>query len=561
MRRERLFHVLVAYNNIFLKQSENPSSAVTEFANTLATYLQKRAGVSHVSIVALSQIGSGNLEILEKDICISLLETEREFLATMSPQNMDRLRSITDVVTDLLWLTGANMLGNHPDPNLTLSNGLSRALMLEQPTLRYSVLDVGPAQLLGSNVLAACANVVQALVVRYNKDDCEFIQTNRLLSVSRYGPDFEVNSLFRRQFEPQAAMEKQTLSSASPARLSIGRPGVMDTIYFQQLSSAEQASAPPSGHVDIEVKAVSLNAKDVYAMSGRVDTRDKTTAFDFAGIVTSIGPEVKHLKIGDRAVAYAPHHFGTTVRVPAGSVHKMLDHEEFTVVPTLLLVYGTALYAINDRAHLRAGESVFIHAGSGGLGIAAITLAQKIGAVVYTTVGSQAKRDYLTQELGVPPSHIFSSRDASFVQGIMEATGGRGVDVIINSLIGDLMHDSWRCLAEFGRFIEIGKRELLDAGKLDMRVFLRNATFSAFDLSELFYATNPFNRAIWDRLMVETLELYRSGEIQPPPIKVFDITEVSQAYRYFAGKDRVGKVVVSMENSQSRVPVSQIQLE
>ncbi|KAI2618197.1 polyketide synthase [Hypoxylon sp. NC1633] len=538
--------------NVVIVHMENASSVVTEFAHTLSTYLQKKVGLSRVNIVALSQIGT--IELSEKDLCISLLETEREFLATISPQDMDRLRAITDVVTDLLWITGANMLGNDPDPNLTLSNGLSRALMLEQPTLRFSVLDIGPVQLLESNKLLACDNTLKVLVAGYDKDDCEFIYSKGLLHVSRYGPDFAVNLLFRRRLESQAVMEKQALSTAKPARLSIGRVGVMDTMYFQQLS--EQAGAPPAGYVDIEVKAVSLNAKDVYAMSGRVDTRDKTTAFDFAGVVTAVGPEVKHLKIGDRAVAYAPHHFATNTRVPAGSAHQMLDHEEFTIVPTLLLVYGTAIYAINDRAHLRAGESVLIHAGSGGFGIAAITLAKQIGATVYTTVGSQAKRDYLIQELGVPSSHIFSSRDASFAQGIMEATAGRGVDVIINSLVGDLMHDSWRCLAEFGRFVEIGKRELIDAGKLDMRVFLRNATFTAFDLSELFYAKDPFNRAIWDRLMVETLDLYRTGKIQPPPMKVFDITEVSQAYRYFAGKDRVGKVVISMENPQARVPVA-----
>jgi NADPH:quinone reductase-like Zn-dependent oxidoreductase len=325
-------------------------------------------------------------------------------------------------------------------------------------------------------------------------------------------------------------------------------------MHFQQLS--QQATVLPATYVDIAVKAVSLNAKDVYAMNGRVDTRDKTTALDFAGIVTAVGADVKHLKVGDRAVAWAPNHFKTTERVPAGSVHKMLDDEQFTVVPTLLTVYGTAIYALNDRAHLRAGESILIHAGSGGFGIAAITLAQQIGAVVYTTTGSQGKRDYLIRELGVEPSHIFNSRDASFVSGIMEATKGRGVDVVINSLVGDLMHDSWSCLAEFGRFVEIGKRELIDAGKLDMRVFLRNSTFTAFDLSELFYAEDPFNRSTWDRLMAETMDLYRTGKIQPPPIKVFDVSEIAQAYRYFAGKDRVGKVVISMENPQARVPVS-----
>ncbi|KAI1470380.1 polyketide synthase [Daldinia caldariorum] len=538
--------------NAFIVRAENSTSAVTEFAKTLGTYLQQKAGVSQINIIGLHQIDS--VQIAETDICISLLEIEGEFLATMSSDNMNRLRVMTNTATDLLWFTGAGMLGSALDPNLTLSSGLSRALMLEQPTLRYSVLDVGPLQQL--DFTTACENALKALVAKHDKDDCEFVEKDGLLHISRYGPDFRVNSFFRRRLGHQKEKQLQTLAEAKPARLSIDRIGMMDTLYFQQMSEPGQGEMPPPGYVDIEVKAVSLNAKDVYAMSGRVDTRDKTTAFDFSGMVTAIGDNVHHVKAGDRVVAYAPHHLGTSVRVPAGSVHKMLDSEEFTVVPTLLLVYGTALYAINERAHLRPGESVLIHAGSGGLGIAAITLAQRIGAVVYTTAGSQTKRDYLINEMGIPPAHIFSSRDPSFVQAVMQATGGRGVDVVINSLVGDLMHESWRCLGEFGRFVEIGKRELVDAGKLDMRVFLRNATFTAFDLSELFYARDPFHRAAWDRLMVETLQLYRAGEIRPLPTRVFNVSQVTQAYQYFSSKDRVGKVVISFEDPRARVPVA-----
>ncbi|KAI1125350.1 polyketide synthase [Nemania abortiva] len=540
-------------------QADQPSKLVVDFSAALAAYLRKAAGMSGVKIIGLEQIETAKLKA--EDICISLIELEREFLPTISPQAMDHLRVITDTVTDLLWLTGANMLGKDPNPDLTLSNGLSRALMLEQPTTRWSVLDVGHAQAQlrdPANIEIVAGHVIRALVPRYDKDDCEFILSNGLAYVSRFSPDSSLNSLLRRRLDPATTkVEKQTLAEANPARLTIGQPGVTDSMYFQQLCEPGDDAPPAAGYVDIEVKAVSLNAKDVYAMNGRVETRNKTTAFDFSGIVTAVAVDSgSDLKVGDRVVAYAPFHIATTARVPVGCVHRLLDHEEFTVMPTLMVVYATALYALNDRAHLRRGESVLVHAGSGGFGIAAITLAQNMGAVVYTTCGSQAKRDYLINELGVAPENIYSSRDASFVQSLRDATGGRGVDVIINSLVGDLMHDSWeQCLADFGRFVEIGKRELIDAGRLDMRVFLRNATFTAFDLSELFYAKDPFNRAIWDRLLVETLQLYRAGEIRELPMKVFDITQVSQAYRYFGNKDRVGKVVISMEDPLARVPV------
>ncbi|KAF2258784.1 polyketide synthase, partial [Lojkania enalia] len=538
--------------NVFVVTAEKPSSPVTEFANALASYLPKTAGVSKVSIISLHQIDT--VEIVKEDICISLLEMEQEFLATIKPQDTDRLRVMTDNITDLLWITGANMLGDTPDPNLTLSNGLSRALMLEQPALRFSILDVGPANLLSSHLVPACDHALRALVAKHAKDDCEYISKDGLMLISRYQPEYDTNTLFRRRLEPDVAVQKQALASAHPAQLSISRVGVADTIHFQELS--EKVTMPPPGQLDIDVKAVNLDAKDVYALLGRVDRRDKTTAFAFSGLVTALGPDVKGFAVGDRVVACAPHHLGTGVRVPVGSVHKCLNGENFTTLPTLLLGYATALYALKYRAQLRSGESVLIHDSSDTFGIEAVMLAKRLGAIIYATVNSEAKREYFVNVLGLPASHVFSSLDASFVQGLKQVTNGRGVDVVINSLTGDLLHDSWRSLAKFGRFVEVGSREIDDAGILDMRVFSRNATFTAFDLADLYYAEDAFTRGIWDQLMTETLELYRSGALQPVPIKIFDASEVSQAYQYFASnKDRVGKVVLSLENPQSSVPV------
>ncbi|KAF5975014.1 polyketide synthase [Fusarium coicis] len=538
--------------NVFIVRADNASATVIKLGEAVSGMRSEQVGISRVSVIRFNEIDT--TDITDVGICISLLEMENEFLATMNPQDMERLRSITSTTTNLLWITAANMLGSTPNPNLTLSNGLSRALMLEQPALRFSILDVG--SLIDLDMELICSSVMKVLGRMHDRDDCEFIQKDGLLHISRYCPDIQLNSLFRRRLGLQAGRDLEPLASSHPARLSIDRIGAMDSLFFQKISEHTTHDDLAAGFVDVDVRAVSLNAKDVYTMSGRVDTRNMTTAFDFSGLVTSIGSDVNHVVVGDRVVVSAPHHLGTAVRVPAGCVHKMTSDEEFTVMPSMLVIYPTALYALNDRAHLRSGESILIHAGSGGLGIAAIILARKIGATVYTTVSSGVKRDYLINELSVPSSHIFNSRDSTFVQGIMKATDGRGVDVILNSLVGDLMHDSWRCLADFGRFVEVGKRELVDVGKLDMSVFLRNATFTAFDLSELFYSQDHFHRSIWDRLISETLQLYRDGEIQPPLIKVFDVSQIAQAYRSFLTKDRVGKIVISMEDQQARVQVA-----
>lgn len=235
-----------------------------------------------------------------------------------------------------------------------------------------------------------------------NIDDKEFAQINGLLHISRFVPDLDLNSLFRQRLGSRTgSLPKRSLAQAAPARLSIGKVGLTDTLHFQEIRQPRDDDIPP-GSVDIDVKAVSLNAKDIYTMSGRVDTRTGTTAIEFSGIVRAVGSEVSHLQPGDHAVVLAPNHFGTTERVPGWAAHKMLPGEDFTVMPTLPVVYGTALYALHDRANLRAGESILIHSGAGAFGMAAIAIAQRIGAVVYTTVGSQSKRDFLSQEMGVP---------------------------------------------------------------------------------------------------------------------------------------------------------------
>ncbi|EHK18438.1 putative polyketide synthase [Trichoderma virens Gv29-8] len=532
---------------VIVKPNE-ASPSINSLATAVATHL-KNAGVVQLRTVTIDSIETVNLN--SQVVCVSLLEMEHEFLATINSEDMDRFRKITDNVGDLLWLTGANMLST-PNPDLTLSSGLSRALMLEQPALRYAILDVGADISKPNSMELICNSVSASLVFRHATDDKEFIQKDGIVYISRFVPDVELNALFRHRMTPDS-MKLVPLREVGPAKLSIGQVGMTDTIHFQQIS--ERKTTPPAGFVDVDLRAIGLNAKDVYALNGRAETRSATTALDFGGVISAVGPGIEHLKVGDRVAGFIPNHFGTTERVTVQAVHKMLPEEEFTVLPTLLTVYCTALVALRDRAHLRAGESILIHSGAGAFGLAAITMAKYMGATVFATVGSHSKREYLIKEMGVPTENIFNSRSASFMEDILAATGGRGVNVIVNSLVGDLMHASWSCIAPFGRFVEIGKRELIDAGKLDMRVFLKNATFTAFDLSEFFYAEDSYYQDIVYGYTAEVIEMYRAGIIKASPIATFDVAEIGQAYRYFGNKDRVGKVVVSMENSRSLIQV------
>ncbi len=435
------------------------------------------------------------LSLSPETVCIILLEAEKPFLAQMNQIEMDLLRRATDTVTNVLWITGGSLLSK-PDPDLLLANGFSRALRIEQPSLLLSVIDIGRVESHESYTKNTCECLLEVLLCQQfnSKDDKEFVLHNGLLHISRFQPDWGLNSRFRKRFEAgqHASRQLSPIASIGLAHLSIDKAGIRDSMYFQQVSVP--ATVPPAGFVDVTVKAVSLNAKDVYAISGRIETRANTISLEFSGVVKAVGSDVTHVQKGDRVIAVVPNRFNTTERVPAWLTFKMLPHEEFVVMASLPTVYASALYALNDRAKIRQGESVLIHAGSGAFGFAAITIAQRAGAIVYSTVSSPAKRSFLEQSLNIPSSHIFNSRTEQFVAGVMTATGGRGVDVVINSLTGDLMHAGWRCMANFGRFVEVGKKELVDVGRLDMDVFLRNATFTAFDLTELAYSADEFHR-------------------------------------------------------------------
>ncbi|KAJ8125493.1 hypothetical protein O1611_g8146 [Lasiodiplodia mahajangana] len=539
------------YKDVILLCRKEMSPSTIEIMTSLKEYLRDVARASKVRSLVFTDISEH--DIAEDAVYISLLEVECELLATITRSDLGCLQTVTNTAKHLLWLTGADVL-HEPNPDLTLSNGLSRALMLEQPSLHFSVLDIGsPARSCRDNRLT-CESVLSVLSSCFRREDTEFVLADGLVWVSRLYEDSEFNAMFRRQLGTENPAQLAPLAAASPARLAIEKVGVTDTLHFQM----EMASDPPSGFVDIETKAFGLNAKDVYAMAGRVETRDATNSLEFSGTIKAVGfgADNDRLKPGDRVVVMAPNHSSTVNRVPAWSVHKMRPDEDFVTVATLPVAYSTALYALCDRANLRAGESVLIHSGAGGLGIAAIRVAQRIGAVVFTTVSTASKRAFLERELGLPSSHIFHSRDEGFVEDVKRMTGGHGVNVVLNSLTGDLLHASWRCISHFGRFVEVGKRDLIDAGRLDMHMFLQSSTFTAFDLSEMFYHEDTFYRDLLASKVNEVLTLFRSGEIKALPVTTFDVGDIPQAYRHFSSREHIGKIAVSLENPGSHIMVS-----
>ena len=174
----------------------------------------------------------------------------------------------------------------------------------------------------------------------------------------------------------------------------------------------------------------------------------------------------------------------------------------FEDAATLPAAYGTAIAGLLEFGNLKAGQvsdlplrcgyrwtntsqSVLIHRACGGVGLAALQVAKMTGADIYATVGNEEKAKYLVENFDLPRNRIFHSRDASFLGGIMRETDGRGVDLVLNSLSGDLLHATWKCVAEFGKMIEIGEKDLIGAGKLDLGSFLGGRSYTSVQLDAL----------------------------------------------------------------------------
>ncbi|KGO64925.1 hypothetical protein PEX1_009200 [Penicillium expansum] len=327
----------------------------------------------------------------------------------------------------------------------------------------------------------------------------------------------------------------------------------MDTIHFVQ---KEYSSALHPDDVEISVKSVGMNAKDLYAISAKVDTKDASCSCECAGVVTAVGDNVSEFKTGDRVVAAAPGHFATVERFPSWAVCKLSEEEDFTTASTIPGVFSTAIYGLKHRANLQPGETVLIHSAAGGVGIAAIQYAKHLGAKIFATVGNESKKAFLVEKYDLDPAHIFSSRDSSFLPAIMEATSGQGVDVVLNFLTGDLLRSSLQACADFGRFIEIGKRDILDHGVLDMSTFGRNISFMAFDLSSLYLSNKEAHHQLWKTLLTESLDLVRSKICEPCfPIKTFDASDITDAFRHFSLGTRLGKTTVSFQDPNIKIRV------
>ena len=196
-----------------------------------------------------------------------------------------------------------------------------------------------------------------------------------------------------------------------------------------------------------------------------------------------------------------------------------------------------------------------IHAGAGGTGQAAIQISRAPGAEIFVTVGSEEKEKHIIERYNIPEDHIFYSRNKTFAEGLMRMTNGHGVDVILNSLSGQLLAASWECIAPYGRFAEIGKRDINYHAKLLMFPFVKNVSFGAIDVA----AMSVERPALFRKSLLAIIELVMEKKLQPAsPIHVYPVSMVEKAFRYMQNEKNIDKTIVELRDTDL-VKVSQFE--
>ncbi|KAF1961731.1 hypothetical protein CC80DRAFT_543094 [Byssothecium circinans] len=370
-------------------------------------------------------------------------------------------------------------LSNIDSTAFELVVGFARSIRSENGSFRFTTLALEsftePSLVVSSTVKAKPATTLQPREVVVED---EFTERNGVLFINRVVEANYINDdIAHRTYLQQA--ELQPWDVKRPIKLTIASPGLLDTLKFVDDTEVTEVLAPD--HVEIEVKATSMNFLDVMIALAQIP--ENFLGAECAGIVRRVGSSVTRFKEGDRVWAGAINSFRTYVHTNEALVQFVPEGFSFEEAATLPIVYGTCYYAMFDMGRLQKGEKILIHSAAGGVGQAAIWLAQLVGAEIFATVGSPKKRQFLMDEFGIADDHIFSSRDAaSFLLGVMSATGGTGVDVVLNSLAEESLRTTWECMAPFGRFLEIGKRNIIGFGSLPMDPFAKDVSFAAVDL-------------------------------------------------------------------------------
>lgn len=521
---------------------EDETSALSPqtWLSELVDAIQTKTGVPP-ALVALD-----NVDAFKNTVCIMTAEMENPFVDGMDETKFERLKELFNHCSGLLWLSCGGLVDSQ-NPSFSATEGLLRTMRQEDSSKRWIRLDFEHDQ--NPWTSDKIGHIVHVIEQSFDNDaetidiEWEYAVKDSMLHVARTYPD-KVQDAAARDLKLLPDPELQPFHQ--PGRPLIWETPISGSMgldpYFVE-NQIITTTEVPAGMVEVEAKAFGLNFREVMVALGQLD--EPLTGHECSGVITGLGPETERsgLQVGDRVAALCKGRIASKGRTHWTSVVKLPEDVDMSWenAASFPAAYTTAYGSLIQIAGLQKDESVLIHAAAGGTGQAAVVIAQSVGAEVFATCSTEAKRDLLVQHYGIKPDHIFSSRDASFAPELMAKTEGKGVDVILNSLSGPLLKLTWDCMARFGRFVDMTKVDIEANRWLQTEPFTRCATYSSFDLLQL----TEYRGSMTHKALVESLRICQDRGATPVyPITPYSISDMAVAMRQMQGGAHMGKLVL-----------------
>jgi len=331
-------------------------------------------------------------------------------------------------------------------------------------------------------------------------------------------------------------------------KLSLKKPGSIDNLHFIETKIID----PGPNELLIKVHAAGINYKDVLKIFGIIHpAATENTYFgsslgmEIAGTVVSKGKNVNNFQLGDAIVAIAPHAYQSFMTIPNKYIYKKPVNLSFPEAANLI-TFMTAYHGLVNIARLTAKEKVLIHNAAGGVGLAAIQICQQRGTIPFVTAGTKEKRDYL-KSLGV--QYVYDSRTLEFAREILNDTGNYGVDVVIGAATDQYIPKSLALLAPYGRYIELGKKNITDGSFLPLNPFNQNLLFASVDLDRI----SLEKERLTCELIKQVCMGYQQGIFKPTVEHIFNAGDIKEAFDMVTQNKHKGKVVVNFHNVDVKV--------
>ncbi|PLB52311.1 polyketide synthase [Aspergillus steynii IBT 23096] len=523
----------------------DPASALQ--ASLVQTLRQRLPEETEWSVVSMKELD--DISLAQDPVVLFLPEVEGPVLATMSETLYDQLHRFFCRAQDVMWVMASSPT-SLTAPRVHIIQGLVHVLCTENERLSFTTLDLEDHLDHPTTWVDHIHRLLQERQQHHGKDpELDYREQNGVLHVGRVIEDLERNNTVLEQ--TQTPVKWKPFRQEVPLSLYLSNPGSLDASTMVFVEDMEQYPELAPTDMEIEVKSVGVNFRDVLTALGRIRSSDNLGC-EFAGVVTRVGKNCVGFQPGDTVCAVAFRCVRTLARcdyrqccrIPAG-----VSMATAASVPTIGV---TAYHSLIILARLQPGESVLIHSAAGGTGQLAIQVARSVGAKIFVTVGSQEKARFLQDRYGIAEDHIMYSRDTTFSRHIRRMTDGQGVDVILNSLSGDALVASWECIAPYGRFIELGRADIDSNSKLPMRHFEKNVSFFVVSVDRM----SEERPALIRQSLQPIMDMMEAGTLHPPwPLQEFSLSSIEEALRLMQNGRHTGKLVINF-NPTDIVPIS-----